>query len=139
MTDPRERLTEWLAVAMRADGYPPGYNYDVLAAAYVAAGEQADPATLSAMLDGLASADKKPVLHPCHVTGMHTPDHHLTSDHVCSIQARDVADQMAADLERLPRALHASCYWCGTSGYPGKASSETPAHEAWAVAKAVQR
>jgi hypothetical protein len=60
--------------------------------------------------------EASPVLRPCHVTGMHEPDHHLRREYPCDIQARDVADQLLAgrDLSTLPRALHPDCYWCGT-------------------------
>ena len=74
-----------------------------------------------------------PHLHPCHVTGMHDPNHHLHNDRVCSLQAMDVAVQFAGSSEALaslPRELHASCYWCGTRADP-TVSPGAGAHADW--------
>lgn len=54
-------------------------------------------------------------LEPCHVTGMHNPDHHLK--HVCDIQRsaafNRVLELIGIDESELPHALHGSdCYWC---------------------------
>lgn len=54
-------------------------------------------------------------LAPCHVTGMHTPDHHL--DHTCTLQKAAAFDRLLAalgmDVDDLPHRLHAEdCYWC---------------------------
>ncbi len=89
---PEGRLIEWLAVAMRAHGYPPGYDCDVLAPEYVAAGEQADPGTLSAMLDGLATQERS---HPAH--GKCIADHGLRSDIHCKCHSNDPCEHFEDD------------------------------------------
>lgn len=53
-------------------------------------------------------------LEPCHVTGMHDPNH--TDGSVCDIQRAKAFDRLLAVLGvsegELPRALHDDCYWC---------------------------
>lgn len=53
-------------------------------------------------------------LEPCHVTGMHTPEHHL--DYTCDLQRTKGYERVlklieATDAE-IPRALHENCGWC---------------------------
>jgi hypothetical protein len=54
-------------------------------------------------------------LHPCHVTGMHTPEHHLDGS-VCNIMlsrsAEGVLALVGATVDDLPRRLHDDCGWC---------------------------
>lgn len=61
------------------------------------------------------------VLEPCHVTGLHTPDHHPRW--TCELQKAKAFDQVldAAGLtaDTMPRRLHAGCHWChGTTDGP---------------------
>lgn len=53
-------------------------------------------------------------VRPCHVTGMHTPNHHL--DYLCQIQKAAMFDAVleavGLSVEELPHALHEDCYWC---------------------------
>lgn len=67
-------------------------------------------------------------LHPCHITGMHTPEHHidhrssydgkLVAGYVCGdMKAKALAGLLGligAELSDLPHALHApeQCGWC---------------------------
>jgi hypothetical protein len=60
-------------------------------------------------------------LRPCHVTGMHEPDHHLR--YTCGLQVQDIfAEVLAAanmKVEDFPHALHPEPeYWC--HGVPGQ-------------------
>lgn len=53
-------------------------------------------------------------LRPCHVTGMHTPEHHL--DYTCEIQKGEAFDRalkiLMATEDEVPKHLHDDCYWC---------------------------
>jgi len=55
-------------------------------------------------------------VEPCHVTGMHSPDHHLTHDTPCGFQSAVVLNRilttLGTSLEALPRRLHDKCVWC---------------------------
>lgn len=104
-----------------------------------------DALDILAALRALAATSTTPpaglplaVLHPCHVTGMHTPNHHLTSDRVCGIQLEDIAEQMlsGSDPATLPRAVHSKCFWCGTSPYrDGRPFEGADEHRQWAGAE----
>jgi hypothetical protein len=65
-------------------------------------------------------------LKPCHVTGEHEPDHHLRSDHVCSLQKARMLDDLLAmldiEINEVDRQPHRECYWCGAD----------PKHAEWA-------
>lgn len=55
-------------------------------------------------------------IHPCHITGMHSPEHHLNGS-VCSHMMTDSADGVLALIgatqDELPRHLHGpQCGWC---------------------------
>lgn len=65
---------------------------------------------------GLTRADILDVLalEPCHITGTHTPNHHLES--LCTYQKAAMLDRLLAfldtNVDELPRRLHEDCYWC---------------------------
>jgi hypothetical protein len=58
------------------------------------------------------------VIRPCHVTGMHEPDHHLK--YTCDIQRTEALRNLLKALDvnegTLPHDLHdeGTCYWCHT-------------------------
>lgn len=122
MSEARDALAVALASAM--------YGEDPVAADFSLA------ATILAALhaQGRTIARMQVYLHPCHVTGMHTPDHHLVSDHICDLQAEDIAKQAFGDLTLLPRALHPNCYWCGTKEISGHLTDDAAEQKAWADA-----
>ena len=136
-------------IALAAAHPAPVLDVDALAVALAAAMYEADPveadfsladAILAALPDGWVLARRQDAedgaarvyLHPCHVTGMHTPDHHLVSDHICGLQAEDIAKQAFGDLTLLPRALHPNCYWCGTRAIGGHFTTDAAEQMAWA-------
>jgi hypothetical protein len=53
-------------------------------------------------------------VHPCHITGMHEPDHHTR--YLCTDQKAAALDGLLAGLglefADLPRRLHDRCGWC---------------------------
>jgi len=55
-------------------------------------------------------------IEPCHVTGEHQPDHHLTSNHICDIQRRGAwgraMHELGFDHTNPRRRLHENCGWC---------------------------
>lgn len=77
-------------------------------------------------------------MEPCHITGMHSPDHHV--DSICAFMKEDGFDRLAAAMgyteprlegesfndynrrmqallhAKLPRRDHAKCNWCTTYG-----------------------
>jgi len=56
------------------------------------------------------------VITPCHVTGEHTPTHHLHNQYVCTLQSKEVLERLLGVLnvrmETLPRSPHSQCRWC---------------------------
>lgn len=62
----------------------------------------------------LAAVRAALTVQPCHITGMHTPDHHTESS--CSYQRAATLDRVLAVLgttyDDLPRELHDDCHWC---------------------------
>jgi hypothetical protein len=67
----------------------------------------ASEASLQDVLDVLA-------ITPCHITGMHEPEHHLR--YLCSTQKAELLDKVLAVLglafKGLPHRLHDECGWC---------------------------
>lgn len=66
------------------------------------------PALLDQMVEALT-------LHPCHITGMHSPEHHL--EYVCEHQKGVLLESLLGvlglrDADSLPHRLHESCGWC---------------------------
>ncbi len=53
-------------------------------------------------------------LHPCHVTGLHDPNH--TVKEVCSLQQSAsftrLLEFLGITVDEVPRKLHDNCYWC---------------------------
>lgn len=69
---------------------------------------------------------------PCHISGMHEPDHHLTGI-ICDNQRSEAWTRAMVELGFDPdnpeRKLHDKCGWCHPE--PGR-PSDADMHEAWA-------
>ena len=65
-------------------------------------------------------------LTPCHVTGEHTPDHHLTREAPCSFQLAELAERIVKVLGGPPHRDHAGCVWCSEydKGWPPSPTEE---------------
>ena len=74
-------------------------------------------------------------IRPCHVTGMHTPDHHLkfTCDIQRSAALRNLLNELNVGEGQLPRDLHdESCGWCHR--IPGQEQYRERLRQTWAWA-----
>lgn len=65
-------------------------------------------------------------IRPCHVTGMHEPEHHLK--YTCPLQKAEAFDRaltvLGAAIEDMPKHLHDACYWCHGDPPPVDAAGE---------------
>lgn len=66
-------------------------------------------------MDPLETVRAAVYLTPCHVTGMHTPEHHLNGT-TCDTQRAEILARvlqvLEMPLEAAPHKLHDACYWC---------------------------
>jgi hypothetical protein len=73
-------------------------------------------------------------IEPCHITGMHDPDHHVR--YTCAEQLREVASRMITGLgltiDELPHRLHEKCGWCHNVGTQEKYRERMRESHRWA-------
>lgn len=64
-------------------------------------------AVIAVLVDALA-------VEPCHITGMHEPEHHVR--YMCSdqtaAQLKNLLAGLGLSVDHLPRRLHVNCGWC---------------------------
>lgn len=86
-------------------------------------------------------------LQPCHVTGMHTPEHHIahrspfngeeSEGYVCEMQlvaaVKRLLGLLEADVSELPHELHGpECGWCHRPATQEKYRARQRLSHAWA-------